>query len=426
MSIAKKVFFVAASFALPIIVLGYLVVRNINEHIAFAQHELAGTAYQRPLNALLHDIQEHQRIEHRCSRGDDCSRRVAALEDAIRKELAALRSVDQRHGIMLQFTGEGLAKRGRQLATARNLQRGWEQLSSSKADDTARAISAGLDARYDVLVNIIQTMITHVNDTSNLILDPELDTYHLITDTSVLLPKTQDRLARIIAAGQDMLAHRTVPAADRMALATQAAFLEQADRDQIKSHLDTALSENKNQFHGVLDSFQRDVPIAYAEYAAVTNDFIALTNQLADGKYPASRIDDYVAAGVKARSASFRLWEVSAAELDVLIQARIDYYGKRKVTALLLSGLALLLACLLAYRIAISLILPIDKLSRLLTPGADLLDESVQKLTAFTHKEAQDLTTMRIICDELDAHAVNMRKTAQELASIVDGRDSGA
>jgi hypothetical protein len=420
MSIAKKVFFVAASFALPIIVLGYLVVRNINEHIAFAQHELAGTAYQRPLNALLRDIQEHQRLAHHCPAGQDCSGQTAVLKDAIRSELSALRSADLKYGALLQFTGEGLAKRGRQLATASHLQHGWEQLEASRLE----APPSEMDSRYDGLVSIIQAMVTHVNDTSNLILDPELDTYHLITGTSVLLPKTQERLARVVAAGCGMLAHRTMRLADRMALATQATLLEQADRDQIKSHLDTALSENKNQFHGVLDSFQQDVPIAYADYAAAADRFIALTRRLADGTAPPLQLDDYAATGVKARDASFHLWEVSADELDILIQARIDYYVKRKITALALSGLALLLACLLSYRIATSLIFPLNKLSRLLTPGADLLDESVQKLTAFTQKGAQDLTTMRIICDELDAHAVNMRKTAQELASIVDGRRS--
>ncbi|MFA6004187.1 MAG: hypothetical protein WC881_08970 [Elusimicrobiota bacterium] len=420
MSIARKVFFVAASFALPIIVLGYLVVRNINEHISFAQQELAGTAYQRPLHALLRDIPEHQRLSYP---GADDPKSIAALKDSIHKELSELRSADLRYGALLQFTGEGLAKRGRQLATVGNLQRDWERLESRPEPDSAGKTSPGPDARYDRLINIIQTMITHVNDTSNLILDPELDTYHLITDTSVLLPKTQERLARVLALGRGILAHKRIPDTERLALATQTAFLEQVDRDQIKSHLDTALSENKNQFHGVLDSFQQDVPIAYAEYAAATDDFIALNRRLAGTADPALRIDDYVAAGVKAREASFRLGQAAAAELEKLIQARIDYYVRREVTALLLSGLALLLAGLLAYRIATSLIRPLDKLSRLLTPGADLLDGSVQKLTAFTRKETQDLTTMRIICDELDAHAVNMRKTAQELAAIVDGRE---
>ncbi|HBL18678.1 MAG: hypothetical protein A2X36_09465 [Elusimicrobia bacterium GWA2_69_24] len=420
MSIARKVFCVAASFALPIIVLGYLVVRNIDEHIAFAQLELAGLAYQRPLCILLRDLQEHQRLERRCPEGEDCSERISGLRDSITGTLAALRSVDLRYGVMLQFTGEGLAKRGRQLATVENLRHGWEQLASAQAGGKATAPER--DPRYDRLADSIQTMLTHVNDSSNLILDPELDTYHLITAASVLLPRTQDRLAQVIAAGRDALARRSIPPAQRMALATQATFLEQADRDQIKSHLDTALSENKNQFHGVLDSFQKDVPIAYAGYAEAADAFIARTRRLADGAVPLPGIDDYIAAGVRAREASFRLWEASTAELGILIQARIAYYVRRKVTALLLSGLTLLLACILAYRIATSLIHPLDKLSRLLTPGADLLDGSVQKLTAFTQDETQDLVSMRIICDELDEHAVNMRKTAKELAVIVDGR----
>jgi hypothetical protein len=419
MSIARKIFFVAASFALPIIVLAFLLVRGINEHITFARSELAGTAYQRPLEALLRDIQDHQRLAHRCPDRDGCSGRNAALRTAVRRELEALQAADRRYGPMLQFTGEGLAKRGRQLATAGNLEREWRRLESLGA----RGMSPELDAQYEKLVGLIQTMNTHVGDMSNLILDPELDTFHLITDTLVLLPKTQARLARVIASGREALAHAPPSQADRTALAAYAAFLEEADRDQIKSHLSTALSENKNEFHGVLDSFQREVPIAYEEYEAAADRFIALTRQAAGASRPGVSADDYVAAGVKAREASFRLWDAAVPELDKLLQARIDYYTKRKALALSLSGLALLLACLLAHRIATSLIHPLSSLSRTLTPGADVLDGSVQKLIELTRRGAQDLTSMRITCDELDANAENMRKTAQALAALVFGDD---
>jgi methyl-accepting chemotaxis protein len=323
-----------------------------------------------------------------------------------------------RYGVLLQFTGEGLAKRGRQLATADNLERGWRRVEALGAEGG----SSELDAQCDKLVDLIETMITHVGDMSNLILDPELDTFHLITDTLVLLPKTQARLARVITAGRGVLTRRGSPE-DRAALAAQAAFLEEADRDQIKSHLDTALSENKNEFHGVSESFQKNVPIAYEEYESAVDRFIALTRQAAGASRPGISAEAYAAAGIKAREASFRLWDAAAPELDKLLQARIDYYIRRKVVALLLSGLALLLACLLAQRIAASLIHPLNNLSRTLTPGADLLDGSVQKLAELTRKGSQDLTSMRITCDELDAHAENMRKTAQALASVVFGED---
>ena len=419
MSIARKVFFVAASFALPIIVLAFLVVRNINEHITFARYELAGTAYQRPLEALLRDIQDRQLLARRCPRGGDCSGRIAALEGAVRRELAELQAADRRYGAMLQFTGEGLAKRGRQLDTADNLKRGWERLEAL----SARGSSPELDAQYEKLVGAIQTMITHVGDMSNLILDPELDTFHLISATLALLPKTQARLARVTAAGRDALARRGLSQADRAALAAQAAFLD-SEREQVKSHLDTALSENKNDFHGVSDSFQKNVPIAYEEYESAVDGFIALTRRAADAGGRPPPVDDYVAAGARARKASFRLWEEAVPELDGLLQARADYYAKRKAVALLLSGSALLLACLLAYWIAASLIDPLNRLSRALTPGADLLDASVQKLAEFNEKGAHDLRLMRITCDELDAHAESMRKAARELAKVVFGDES--
>ena len=83
MSIARKVFFVAASFALPIIVLAALVVRNINEHITSARCELAGTAYQRPLEALLRDIQDRQLLVQRCPERSGCSGQVTALTGVI-------------------------------------------------------------------------------------------------------------------------------------------------------------------------------------------------------------------------------------------------------------------------------------------------------------------------------------------------------
>lgn len=47
-------------------------------------------------------------------------------------------------------------------------------------------------------------MITHAGDTSNLILDPDLDSYYLMDVTLIAMPQMQDRIARI---GVDMRAH---------------------------------------------------------------------------------------------------------------------------------------------------------------------------------------------------------------------------
>jgi len=64
MSVSRKILLIALSFALPIAVLVYLTVINIDANITFAQWELKGDEYQRPLEELLHCLQSEQITLH--------------------------------------------------------------------------------------------------------------------------------------------------------------------------------------------------------------------------------------------------------------------------------------------------------------------------------------------------------------------------
>ena len=186
----------AAPFRLPIGVLVYLVVSNINEGIGTARLEQKGDAYQRPLEGLLRDIQDQQLILHRCPEKDGCSARLAALKDSILKGLESLESVNKLYGVDLQFTPDGLAQRKRSSATVENLKKNWSELETAVGHTEPGKVPEALDAKYDAVVDIVKTMTTHMGDTSGLILDSDLDTYYLMCDTLVNLPLNQDRLAR--------------------------------------------------------------------------------------------------------------------------------------------------------------------------------------------------------------------------------------
>ena len=56
-SVRSKIILIAVSFSLPLGVLLYLTIANINNRIGFAAKELAGTAYLRPLAAVLEGVQ---------------------------------------------------------------------------------------------------------------------------------------------------------------------------------------------------------------------------------------------------------------------------------------------------------------------------------------------------------------------------------
>jgi hypothetical protein len=77
-SIGKMTALVCGTFTLPIAVLLFFVITNINEFIHFARWETYGNAYQRPLEDLLHYVQDHQIAWQSASQDRDSRLQAAA------------------------------------------------------------------------------------------------------------------------------------------------------------------------------------------------------------------------------------------------------------------------------------------------------------------------------------------------------------
>ena len=69
LSISRRLLTISVAFTLPIGVMLFLIVSTINQNITFAQLELNGNAYQRPLEAVLDGLSAHR------AAGDDAGRR---------------------------------------------------------------------------------------------------------------------------------------------------------------------------------------------------------------------------------------------------------------------------------------------------------------------------------------------------------------
>jgi methyl-accepting chemotaxis protein len=419
-SIAKKTALVCATFTLPIAVLLFLVVANINEFIHFAQWEEYGNTYQRPLESLLENVQEHQIA--RQSAGEDRQARLQATGTEIERTLENLQQVDARVGTALQFTTEGLGKRSRTDCRVEDVRKQWKDVASTLSQTTTDGtVPQDVQDRYSKLVTTIRTMITHAGDTSNLILDPDLDSYYLMDVTLLALPQTQDRLAQIVKFGREVLSRGELTNEERTKLAVQAALLQEADLDRIAASAQTALNEDAN-FYGSSPTLQSKLPAAVAGYKAATSDFITLIQQAADPA--AQKVDPqaFEAAGLKARAESFKLWNVAVNELDRLLATRIASYTSRRSVSLGLAGLAVLVAAGLAYLATLTITRPLNKLVSSLGPGANLLAASVERIATASQKGNSTPEEAGIICEELNAHADDMRSAVRELELLVQGR----
>ncbi len=444
MRVSSKLWTISLAYSLPITVMLYLMVAGINKDIQFGQMELYGNEYQRPLESLLDLVPQHQLLTVRAAAGDAAAReQLSTRQGQIDRAFDSLDAVDQKLGATLQFTDEGLSKRKRDRARASSLKKEWQdiklQLASSKATSA--------DDMHRQLIADIRTMITHSGDISNLILDPDLDSYYMMDATLCALPQTQDRTAVIAAYADGVLRRKTLTPEDRTQLAVHAALLKESDMDRVTGSLQTALNEDAN-FYGSSETLQRNLPGSIQSYSAATQALLDLTHRLATSENVEIEPAEFAAAAARAREESFKLWNVADNELDVLIQKRIDNYRAARTWGLGLCGGALLITGLLVVFLVRSIKLPLAAIAEMLGGSASQVtsasrqvassgqslaqgasqqaasleeaSSALQQMSSMTRKNAQTAQQARGISGEAETSAGKGNQAMQRMSSAIN------
>lgn len=377
LKVSQKLALISVLFMIPDTVLLCLFLISINENIHFARWERYGNEYQRPLEQLLQYLPDHLLIARRPAAGRNRrSAELAATGAHIDAALLALEKTDAEIGDKLQFTDEGLAKRHREHCRVRNLKAEWLFLKQHAAELSPEE----QERRHLHLIADVRTMITHAGDSSNLILDPDLDSYYLMDVTLLALPQMQDRIATVMAYGETALESPAFTRAQQSQLAVYAALLRESDLDRVSGSTMTALTEDAN-FYGASPSLQRRVPPVLTEFSAAAENFIALVSRMSETNRPTITTADFLAAGTRARQASFVLWKVAAQESDVLLETRINHYGSRRARSLILTGLALAAAVSFVTFITRSISRPLQR------QAAALQDSNLALLAEVTERQ---------------------------------------
>ena len=135
-------------------------------------------------------------------------------------------------------------------------------------------------------------------------------------------------------------------------------------------------SEDKN-FYGISPTFQEHVPPALDECIVATTNFIDLTRRLAAGKSDNITAGQFMAAGERARQASFLYWRIADQEVDTLLQHRIDYHEHRKHLSLCIAAMAFMMAVTLVTFITRSISRPLMRQARELEDANKLLTTEI-------------------------------------------------
>ena len=344
--IAHKLLLISLSFALPIAVLLYFTIAGINKDINSASLELYGNDFQRPLEDLLQSALQHQAISQRVLSGEaKLDGQLHKVQSQFDQGLQKLDSVNRRFGVALQFTDDGLSKRQRSGASQAGLAASWEKLKQ----DLKSLDPNASNERHQLIRQTLRTMLIHAGDTSNLVLDPDLDSYYLAV-ALMTLPQAQDRLADVLAEGRTMLAKEELTPADQLRMAVFTTLVRESDLALVSSSVRTSLNEDPN-FHGNSPTL-RNLEQSLDAYINATDDLLNLMSSVSESTAPKTTPDDFERVVKGATDASFALWRTGAKELDVLLQIRSEAHSSRRLWALILTSVALAVSVLLVLQVA--------------------------------------------------------------------------
>jgi methyl-accepting chemotaxis protein len=188
---AEKFLLIGILFVAPLATVLYLYITNAGIQVDFAAAELSGTQYLRPLTTLSGDIVRLRGL----GEGGNAQAREA-LQKRIAADLDAVKSVEKELGTDLK-TGKEFA------AVAKDV----GKLTSGQPKDDA----------FVAALTSIGALIAQVGDGSNLILDPDLDSYYLMDMVVVEFSSTLQTTSQIGALAQEITKHGGEPTADEKA-----------------------------------------------------------------------------------------------------------------------------------------------------------------------------------------------------------------
>ncbi len=295
-------------FSLPILVLTYLMYNASTTNIEFAKQEKLGSELQKPLINTMYAIAQAK----------------LGISDNSALATEKLKPVYDKNTVALKFNPADLISRKREFASFENLK---QQIDSKK---------------WDAAFNSTKGMMTHFGDTSNLILDPDLDSYYLMDVVLLALPQMQERLLNIAS----QIEHLTSDSNSidiRIQSAILANQLEENDLNRTLSDLDTVKNEDGN-FFGQVEVIQTKTVEVKNSLKDKIIPIVQILKDISGGKtIDKTELKEKTLAAI---DVAYNQWYVASDWMDILLENRITDLIHQRTQFLIYSAIALFIAIL--------------------------------------------------------------------------------
>lgn len=320
LSLKSRFSIAAVAFLLPLLCVTYLLSTEMGIRFKFGHQEIQGVRYLEPLQSLLYHAGEF--------------RTAARLNQSTGN---AANAIDATLATMEDFA-DTLTPELRTHEQIDNVINTWRSERSSSAGNTG-----------EKLVSDVRALIARAGDTSNLILDPDLDTYYVMDALLLKLPNSLDLIWQIRSSGDLMMQKADIDMQDYANITVLTGLL-QADVDAINYDSRVAYENNT----------AKDLPTAFADAVArYTQTTQALNSFISTHIAPGSLKDDratLLSLSQSALKANLALYDQASPALLTMLERRIQGFANERY---LLLGTVLaftLLASFLSLRIFLGIL----------------------------------------------------------------------
>ncbi len=384
---------------IPLIVVMTQFLQKTNEDIDFAAKEQIGLVYNAPVMNFLRHVQRFASTTKSMSSGNtDFQDVVLAEQEQVEQAILAVDRVNQQHGLTLQARADWQAIKDEWRGIVENL----EAMSLEE-----------LELAYDSLTSNILRLIVIVGNESNLILDPDIDSYYLMDTVINKLPTITNYMNQIRAQSLRGIISQQLQPSEQTRLTILAGL--------VQSTLDANLEGFGYSFEAnptVQSNLQGDIETT----VTAVNELLTTINQLMQSETVEGALPDaaiafgldvdpsvFFADATRSIDQVFALYDRVSPELDRLLVTRIEGFAARRnvVIVVALAALAATLYLMIGFYLAVKeTIQALDEATQRMVKG----DKSI----AFSAQSRDELAQVAVSFNNIASEMLIARDQALE------------
>ncbi len=318
----QKFALISGIFIIPLSLMMYLLISEVQSRIDFANQEKLGNIYLRPLRQLYPKVYQAQLLMANPNFSPEDQTQLEQLKAEISDQIKVLDKIDQKIGHQLSISD-----------FFRDLKESWITL-----EENQKVWSLQTQKVYiSIILEQMNQLRFQVGDQSNLILDPDLDTYYLMDTTLLKLPEIHKILVDILLISQE-ISQREQPELTQKeywTITTLSGLLTNYN-DKLKRALE--VSFNHNPAGNLRPKLEADLNLLTDNINTLNSELI---NVIRTGD--TTNMSQYFKDAEMNIQQSLMLWDKTIDELDFLLQHRINGFLHRQIFLFILVLIPLLM-----------------------------------------------------------------------------------